>query len=97
MTASVRPLHANRDVSREFPRQGRDEHGGKPKFEAKGHDRQLEQAQFGGRQIEIETMSGALRVGVLIRRDRYTVTLRHPGGSEPVSYTHLTLPTILLV
>jgi len=85
MNANVRPLHANRDVTRDF---SRNQNESKPKFEAKGHDRQLQDAQYSGRQIEIETMSGVLHVGVLIRRDRYTLTLRHSDGRVRMYFKH---------
>ncbi|QFZ84644.1 hypothetical protein GFK26_18630 [Variovorax paradoxus] len=78
MNTNVRPLHANRDVSREFPRT-QDSRDSKPKFEAKGHDKQLQTAQYDRSLVEIETMSGQMHTGTLTRRDRYTVTLRDRG------------------
>jgi sRNA-binding regulator protein Hfq len=78
MIDSSRPLHLNRDVRHEMPRPHQQRvNDGPPKkpFEAKGHDKQLLDAERGGFLVEITSQSGNLYSGRIVRRDRYTVTL----------------------
>jgi len=79
-TDNVRPLHANRSPETFFGAQ--EGNGQKKKFEAKGHDKQLENAQFGRKLVTIVTLDGATYSGTIIKRDRYTVTIQMEGEFE---------------
>lgn len=62
------------------------------KFVAKGHDSQLQQAQFSKALVEITTMGEVLIKGTISRRDKFTVTLRLnkgvDAGKELIIYKH---------
>lgn len=60
----------------------------KPKFVAKGHDAILKSGQDTGGTINITTMSGEVLVGMLINRDKYTVTLDTKTGERLTVYKH---------
>jgi len=67
----------------------------KKKFEAKGHDRQLQEAQFGKNRVRITTVAGERFYGTITRRDKFTVTLLHEhkagvehSGLEEIFYKH---------
>jgi sRNA-binding regulator protein Hfq len=61
----------------------------RPKFVAKGHDRQLEEAQFGKFFTTILPMGNdEAYLGKIIRRDKYTVTIMSEQGVESMVYKH---------
>lgn len=63
----------------------------KKKFEAKGHDRQLEDAQYGKWPVCVETIDGDNYFGVISRRDKWTITvqLETPASAgDPIVYKH---------
>jgi sRNA-binding regulator protein Hfq len=92
----VRPLHANRDVSRDYhpAAQGNRSQGQlsgqKPKFEAKGHDKALLNAETKKLKTLITTVGGEIDSGIIVRRDRYTVTLAtdNAPGKEIIYFKH---------
>lgn len=50
----------------------------KKKFVAKGHDAQLQHAQFGKLQVEVVRIStDEPLIGTIARRDKYTITINH--------------------
>lgn len=51
------------------------------KFVAKGHDAQLEKAQYGRLPVTISLISGSVYVGTIVKRDKFTITLRHDAAS----------------
>lgn len=94
--------HAPRDVRKDpltnvLPIFGNVEHTGfapRKKFIAKGHDAQLMDAQFGNLETVITTMSGSEFVGTIVKRDKFTITLRHCSetvalaGQDEIFYKH---------
>ena len=46
--------------------------------------------------VKLLLMDGEGKIRKIVSRE-YPLYFPHPGWSEPVSYTHLTLPTILRV
>ena len=62
------------------------------KFVAKGHDAQLQEAQYDKIVTVLTAMSGAVFTGTITKRDKYTVTLRHAdgdaAGQEEIFYKH---------
>lgn len=96
MNTNVRPLHANRDVSRDplsLPRRdgliGQTNHQAKSPFVAKGHDRQLKAAQDNGFEVEVDTMTEVRLKGRIVQRDRYTITLLEAAtGDERIVFKH---------
>lgn len=53
------------------------------KFTAKGHDSQLQDAQYGCHPVEVLTLHGEDSLkGVISRRDKYTITLKLSGGTD---------------
>jgi len=59
----------------------------KPRFVAKGHDAQLQDAQMGRHDTEVISQSGIIYNGTIVRRDKYTITLLCPAG-ELILYKH---------
>lgn len=57
----------------------------KKKFVAKGHDAQLEGAQYGGNKVRLALVAGDKVYGRVERRDKFTVTLRHDIGDHEAS------------
>lgn len=59
------------------------------RFVAKGHDAQLQAAQHDKSHVVVVTLQGDSYVGELVRRDKYTVTIR-PATSveEYIIYKH---------
>jgi sRNA-binding regulator protein Hfq len=61
-------------------------------FVAKGHDAQLQDAQFSNREIRIMTISGVETVGKIIRRDKFTITMEvtmgEDTGAHEIFYKH---------
>jgi sRNA-binding regulator protein Hfq len=49
-------------------------------FVAKGHDSQLQSAQYDKSIVDVTALSGDVYSGTISRRDRYTVTLAMSGG-----------------
>jgi sRNA-binding regulator protein Hfq len=89
MNDNVRPLHANRDYgSQPQQRQYTPRPNDKGEFKAKGHDKQLQDAQYGDATVEVESISGTFYSGKLVRRDRYTVTLKSATGRERIIFKH---------
>ena len=62
------------------------------KFTAKGHDAQLQDAQFGKIATTITLIGGTVCRGLITRRDKFTITLRHTEGTnvgmEEIFYKH---------
>jgi sRNA-binding regulator protein Hfq len=58
--------------------------GEKKKFVAKGHDSQLQDAQYGKNRVRITLMSGSTINGTISRRDKFTITLRHEHNERNV-------------
>lgn len=88
MNDNVRPLHANRDYSAQPQRQHTPRPNDKGPFQAKGHDKQLQDAQYSLSTLEIETIAGTFYSGKLVRRDRYTVTILSTTGVERIIFKH---------
>jgi sRNA-binding regulator protein Hfq len=67
-------------------------HGDKPKFVAKGHDAQLQDAQINKHPTTLTLMSGDKCTGVVVKRDKYTITIRHTTGEnagfDEIFYKH---------
>lgn len=70
-------------------------HGGtetRKKFIAKGHDAQLQDAQYGKFEVRLALLSGDKCYGTVVKRDKFTITLRHNGGEfdgqEEIFYKH---------
>lgn len=65
---------------------------GPRKFVAKGHDAQLQEAQYGTLLVTLTTMSGAVITGTVTKRDKFTITLRHSqgenAGQDEIFYKH---------
>lgn len=61
----------------------------KPTFQAKGHDAVLKSAQ--DRQARVQfTIDGKEKVGVIVARDRYTISIRFDGDSDvTIVYKHV--------
>lgn len=57
-------------------------------FIAKGHDAILKRLQDDKAQIEITAISGALYVGQVTNRDKYTITIEAQGGGRYTVYKH---------
>jgi sRNA-binding regulator protein Hfq len=55
---------------------------GKKKFVAVGHDKQLEEAQFNKFPVSLGMVSSGIIRGIIVRRDRYTITIRHSSGAN---------------
>lgn len=90
---------AERTVARPVPRRTHDVYQPRaaeviaPKrFVAKGHDSQLQQAQYNKTPVLVITQAGMEYVGVIARRDRYTVTLTLSNGAhagrDAIVYKH---------
>jgi sRNA-binding regulator protein Hfq len=66
--------------------------GGPRKFVAKGHDAQLQEAQYGNLATTLTTMNGNTFAGTVVKRDKYTITLRHStgdaAGQDEIFYKH---------
>lgn len=62
------------------------------KFVAKGHDSQLQDAQYGKLPTTITTLRGDTVRGTVVKRDKYTITLRLAEGSmagqDEIFYKH---------
>lgn len=62
------------------------------KFVAKGHDAQLQEAQYGKLETVLTVMSGTAFTGLVVRRDKFTITLRHTVGAsigqDEIFYKH---------
>lgn len=71
---------------------GRDTGQAPRKFVAKGHDAQLQDAQMGRLPTTLTLVSGAVFTGIITKRDKYTITLRHESGSaagmDEIFYKH---------
>lgn len=61
----------------------------KKPFVPKGHDAQLQDAQFNHREVSIRLMSGDEIIGVITKRDKWTVTvLEHEAKHSIIIYKH---------
>ena len=62
------------------------------KFVAKGHDSQLQDAQSNKHSVAMTLMSGMTVRGIIVRRDKYTITLRYSSGTcegmDEIYYKH---------
>lgn len=58
----------------------------KPEFKAKGHDVVLQRAQDGKKNITVITNRGTAYAGVLVARDRYTVSVQQSPGNVSVIF-----------
>lgn len=62
------------------------------KFIAKGHDAQLQDAQVNSLPTSITTMGGDCFKGRVVKRDKYTITLRYDegkfAGQDEIFYKH---------
>lgn len=78
--------------SRPLGNQGADTHASRPKkFVAKGHDAQLQEAQYGKFTVTVTPISDPdlFYTGHITRRDKYTVTILNPlTGIESIIYKH---------
>lgn len=61
-------------------------------FVAKGHDAQLMEAQHNSLPTTLTTMFGNTFVGTIVKRDKFTITLRHSegesAGQDEIFYKH---------
>lgn len=60
----------------------------KKKFVATGHDRQLQDAQYGHNEVEVALTTGDFLVGRVIRRCRYTITIVTDSNEEFIIFKH---------
>jgi sRNA-binding regulator protein Hfq len=66
----------------------------KQPFVAKGHDAQLMDAQNNVTPTTISLISGGSYEGIIVKRDKYTITLRHAeglgleAGQDEIFYKH---------
>lgn len=64
----------------------------KPRFVPKGHDRVLDDLQKSGAVCLVRRMGGEVDPGVVMKRDKFTVTIRHTegdfAGGEEVIFKH---------
>lgn len=62
----------------------------KKKFVAKGHDAQLQEAQFGNYEVVVTLMSGGdTIVGQIAKRDKFTITVRElEAKHDCIIYKH---------
>lgn len=66
------------------------------KFVAKGHDSQLQDAQYSKAEVRITTMDGIVYRGTISRRDKYTITVNiesigvdtSAAGFDVIIYKH---------
>jgi sRNA-binding regulator protein Hfq len=62
------------------------------KFVAKGHDAQLQDAQYSKSKVILTMISGASISGLLVKRDKFTITIRHQSGEyigqDEIFYKH---------
>lgn len=66
------------------------------RFSAKGHDGQLQEAQYAKLPVTVLTMRDVSYRGTIVRRDRYTITLKASGigtrtdcgNAEVILYKH---------
>lgn len=90
---------AERTVARPVPRRTHDAYQPRPaeviapkRFVAKGHDSQLQQAQYEKTPVLVISQGGMEYTGVIVRRDRYTVTLTLSSGlnagRQAIVYKH---------
>jgi RNA chaperone Hfq len=70
----------------------------KKPFVAKGHDAQLQDAQRGNFEVRVMLMSGGdLIVGTIVKRDKFTITLRqYDTTGDLIIYKHA-IETIAIV
>lgn len=80
-STNVRPLRAPGATPYQHDRKERSDSAPR-KFVAKGHDAQLQDAQFSGREVRVATMGGDLIFGKIVRRDKFTITLEVTQGTE---------------
>jgi RNA chaperone Hfq len=84
--------HLNRPVVAPQYEAGRVQRPAKKPFVAKGHDRDLEHAQMNATPVTLRLMNSDDVRGVIVRRDKFTVTLRHDEGEfmglEGIYYKH---------
>lgn len=80
--AYVAPDSTPRPSRQPFGVRPQTEGGERKRFVAKGHDAQLQDLQFTGREVRITTMSGLEAFGKVIRRDKFTITLELAQGTE---------------
>lgn len=61
----------------------------KAPFKAKGHDRQLEDAQYGKFEVEVLPLNADTPyIGKIVRRDKYTITVDDGSGVDNLIYKH---------
>lgn len=77
---NTRGAHAQRTSSGDQPE--------KKPYKAVGHDRQLQDAQYGGNLLTIRTLDCETVSGTIDRRDKYTITLRRVDGVCEIFYKH---------
>lgn len=93
--------HLNRDVRREHgstseahrPQRSFTPQPAAPrKFIAKGHDAQLMDAQMGKFPTKIRLSGGSIVDGIITKRDKFTITLKHTSGDfidqDEIFYKH---------
>ena len=56
------------------------------KFKAVGHDRQLQDLQYSGAEVEIITTAGVVYFGKILKRDRYTITTERHDGKQQIMF-----------
>jgi len=74
--------------------------GDRKKFIAKGHDSQLQDAQINKTLTVITLLCGEVARGSILRRDKYTITLRHSdgvnAGRDEIFYKHAIQGVLIL-
>lgn len=77
-----------------------DTHASKSKFVAKGHDAQLQDAQFGKIPVRVTLISGSVIRGTVSKRDKFTITINHESGDfagcDEIVYKHAIEGVMLL-
>lgn len=74
--------HLNRDAKTYYTASNATTAPAPRKFVAKGHDAQLQGAQINHTPTVITLISGEKARGIIVKRDKYTITLRYSEGTR---------------
>ena len=81
---------SNHEVERERQMRGNGGYESQPKQQPKtsGHDTVIRAIQSQERQVTVGLMSGEVRTGVIVGRDKYTITVKGSDGVRRVIFKH---------
>lgn len=66
------------------------------KFQAKGHDAQLQDAQMSGKEVIVTLLSGESLTGQIVKRDKWTITLREFEAIDTVIVYKHAIETLVI-